>query len=610
MWTKLKRLLIGRPLKSNESHSQKLNKFKALAVLSSDALSSVAYGPEQILIVLMAAGSTALWFSLPIAIGVLVLLIALVLSYRQIIFAYPQGGGAYMVAKENLGTNFGLTAGGALLVDYILTVAVSISAGTDAITSAFPSLHEHSVTVAVVIVVIITILNLRGLTDSATLLSYPVYFFVLMMLVVIGGGLFAAITGHTAPIHPHPSIGTPVMGVGLFLLLRAFSSGCSALTGVEAISNAIPSFKEPAPKNAARTLLMMGGILAVLLAGIVYLSYWYGVHPSSDQTVLSQLAGTLFGRNLFYYIIQVSTALILILAANTGYSAFPLLAFNLAKDKYMPRPFKVRGDRLGYSNGIITLGALSILLIIIFKGRTENLIPLYAVGVFIPFSLSQTGMIVHWLKKRPRAWVGKLVINLIGALICYMILAIFFLTKFPQIWPVLVFVPIVIFIFHKIHEHYMLVAEQLRIDFSEPLPTIHASDNVIVVPVAGITKVVEQSLTYAKSLSDNVIAVYVGDSPEAIEKMNKEWEDWNPGVRLITLHSLYRSIVSPLDKFISTVKYKADQRGATVTVVFPQFYTAKWWQSLLHNQSGVLIKATLIRNKDVVIATVPYHFKK
>lgn len=367
MWTKLKRLLIGRPLKSNESHSQKLNKFKALAVLSSDALSSVAYGPEQILIVLMAAGSTALWFSLPIAIGVLVLLIALVLSYRQIIFAYPQGGGAYMVAKENLGTNFGLTAGGALLVDYILTVAVSISAGTDAITSAFPSLHQHSVTVAVVIVVIITLLNLRGLTDSATLLSYPVYFFVLMMLVVIGGGLFAAITGHTAPIHPHPSIGTPVMGVGLFLLLRAFSSGCSALTGVEAISNAIPSFKEPAPKNAARTLLMMGGILAVLLAGIVYLSYWYGVHPSSDQTVLSQLAGTLFGRNLFYYIIQVSTALILILAANTGYSAFPLLAFNLAKDKYMPRPFKVRGDRLGYSNGIITLGALSILLIIILK---------------------------------------------------------------------------------------------------------------------------------------------------------------------------------------------------------------------------------------------------
>lgn len=610
MLMKLKRLLIGRPLKTNESSNQKLNKFKALAVLSSDALSSVAYGPEQILIVLMAAGSSALWFSLPISLGVLILLIALVLSYRQIIFAYPQGGGAYMVAKENLGTNFGLTAGGALLVDYILTVAVSISAGTDAITSAFPTLHEHSVTVAVVIVVIITILNLRGLTDSATLLSYPVYFFVFMMLIIIGGGLFAAFTGHAAPIHQHATVGTPVMGVSLFLLLRAFSSGCSALTGVEAISNAIPSFKDPAPKNAARTLLMMGGILAALLAGIVYLAYWFGVHPTSDQTVLSQLSSNLFGRNIFYYIIQVSTALILILAANTGYSAFPLLAFNLAKDKYMPRPFKVKGDRLGFSNGILTLGALSIVLIIIFEGRTENLIPLYAVGVFIPFSLSQTGMIVRWLKKRPKGWQGKLIINLIGALICYLILAIFFLTKFPQIWPVLIFVPIVVAIFHKIHEHYMLVAQQLRVDFSEPVPTVHASDNIIVVPVAGITKVVEQSLTYAKSLSGNVIAVFVGDSPEAISKMNQEWNEWNPGVRLIALPSPYRSIVSPLDKFITTVKYKADKRGATVTVVFPQFYTKKWWQSLLHNQSGVLIKASLIRHKDVVIATVPYHFKK
>ncbi|WP_028977224.1 APC family permease [Sporolactobacillus terrae] len=610
MFTKMKRLLIGRPLKSNESSGQKLSKFKALAVLSSDALSSVAYGPEQILIVLMAAGSTALWFSLPIGLAVLILLVALVLSYQQIIHAYPQGGGAYVVAKENLGTNFGLTAGGALLVDYILTVAVSVSAGGDAITSAFPALRAHSVAVAVIIVVIITILNLRGLTDSATLLSYPVYFFVLMMLLVIGGGIFAMMTGQSAPIHESAPIGTPVMGMSLFLLLRAFSSGCSALTGVEAISNAIPSFKEPAPKNAARTLLMMGGILAVLLLGIVGLAYLYGVHPSADQTVLSQLASHLFGRSILYYIIQASTALILILAANTGYSAFPLLAFNLAKDKYMPRPFKVKGDRLGYSNGIITLGALSILLLIIFKGRTESLIPLYAVGVFIPFSLSQTGMIVHWMKRRPSGWIGKLVINLIGALICYMILVIFFLTKFPQIWPVLIFVPIVVFMFHKIHEHYVLVAEQLRVDTRQPVPVIHASDNIIVVPVAGITKVVEQSLTYARSLSDNVIAVFVGDSPEAIQKMDDAWNAWNPGVRLVTIHSPYRSIVNPLDKFISTVKYKAEKRGATVTVVFPQFYTKKWWQSLLHNQSGVLIKASLIRHKDIVIATVPFHFKK
>ncbi|CAM3113607.1 APC family permease [Sporolactobacillus spathodeae] len=610
MWRTIKRLLIGRPLKSNEAHSQKLNKLKALAVLSSDALSSVAYGPEQILIVLITAGSLALWYSLPIAFFVLVLLVALVLSYRQIIFAYPQGGGAYMVAKENLGVNFGLVAGGSLLVDYILTVAVSVSAGTDAITSAFPALHQHGVLVAVAIVIVITVLNLRGLTDSATLLAYPVYFFVLMIVIVIGVGIFESVTGQISPVHTHASLGTPVMGVGLFLLLRAFSSGCSALTGVEAISNAIPSFKDPAPKNAAKTLLMMGAILAILFSGIVYLSYWFGLRPLSDQTILSQLGGTLFGRSILYYLIQISTALILVLAANTGYSAFPLLAFNLARDKYMPRPFKVRGDRLGYSNGIITLGSLSIVLIIIFHGETELLIPLYAVGVFIPFSLSQTGMIFRWIKQRPKGWVSKLITNFIGALICYLILIIFFVTKFTQIWPVLVFIPIVVLGFHKIHEHYLLVAEQLRLDLHKPIKAIHSTDNIIVVPIAGITKVVEQSLIYAKSLSGNVVAVYVGDSPEAIEKMEREWNEWNSGIRLVTLHSLYRSIVSPLDRFIDTVKWKADQRGATVTVVFPQFYTAKWWQRLLHNQSGVLIKASLTRHSDVVIATVPYHFKK
>lgn len=610
LFSKIKRLLIGRPLKSNEAHSQKLNKLKALAVLSSDALSSVAYGPEQILVVLITAGSVALWYSLPIALGVLVLLIALVLSYRQIIFAYPQGGGAYMVAKENLGVNFGLTAGGALLVDYILTVAVSVSAGTDAITSAFPALHAHNVLIAVIIVIIITLLNLRGLTDSATLLSYPVYFFVIMMFFVIGAGLFGAATGQTAPIHPRAAIGTPVMGIGLFLILRAFASGCTALTGVEAISNAISSFKDPAPRNAAKTLTMMGIILAALLSGIVFIAYWYGIQPMSSQTVLSQLGEAIFGRNVFYYMIQAATALILVLAANTGYSAFPLLAFNLANDKYMPRPFKVRGDRLGYSNGIITLGALSILLILIFNGQTENLIPLYAAGVFIPFSLSQTGMITYWLREKPKGWMNRLAVNFIGALICYLILAIFFATKFFQIWPVLIFVPIMIIIFRKVHRHYVLVAEQLRVDLSVPPRSIRTTDNVIVVPIAGITKVVEQSLTYARSLSDNVVAVYVGDSPEAIKKMEKEWADWNTGIRLVTLHSLYRSIVGPLDRFIDTVKRKADKQGATVTIVFPQFYTKKWWQSLLHNQSGVLIKASLIRHADVVIATVPYHFKK
>ncbi|HET7627321.1 MAG TPA: APC family permease [Bacillales bacterium] len=609
MYNKLKRLLIGKPLKSYEIKGQQLNKLKALALMSSDALSSVAYGPEQIITVLAAVGIIAFWYSLPIAVGVLILLTALILSYRQIIYAYPQGGGAYMVAKENLGMNFGLVAGGSLLIDYILTVAVSVSAGTDAITSAFPILHEHNIMIAVIIVVIITILNLRGLSESASILAYPVYLFVIALVVLILVGLFQVLTGHVSAVN-HAAIGTPVMGIGLFILLKAFSSGCSALTGVEAISNAIPSFKKPSDKNAALTLVMMGCILGGLFSGIVFLTYWFGIAPSAHQTVLSQLSESVFGRQVFYYFIQGTTAMILILAANTGYSAFPLLAVNLAQDKFMPRPFLMRGDRLSYSNGILTLGAASILLIVLFEGNTGNLIPLYAVGVFIPFSLSQTGMTVKWIRTKPKGWVSKLVTNLVGALICYLILVIFFVTKFEKVWVALIFIPLVVSAFHVIHRHYLAVADQLRVDIDEKLDDVKMTENIVIVPVSGITTVVEQSILYAKSLTDNVIAVYIGFSPEAIAKMEKEWKMWETGVRLVTIYSLYRSILTPLSKFIDTVKYKTDQSGARITVVMPQFYTKYWWQSLLHNQSGVLIRAYLVRTKDIAMTTIPYRFKK
>jgi amino acid transporter len=609
MFSKIKRILIGRPLRSNELHSQKLNNLKALAILSSDALSSVAYGPEQILIVLATVSALAFWYSLPIAVGVLILLIALILSYRQIIYAYPHGGGAYMVAKENLGMNFGLVAGGSLLIDYILTVAVSVSAGTDAITSAFPILHPFTVVIAVSLVAVITLLNLRGLTESASILAYPVYLFVLALAILIVVGFYQVLSGHVSS-NEHTAIGTPVMGIGLFLILKAFSSGCSALTGVEAISNAIPNFKDPAPKNAAFTLVIMGVILGLLFTGIVFLAYWYGIAPSEKETVLSKLGSSIFGRNVLYYFIQATTSLILVLAANTGFSAFPLLAFNLAKDKYMPRAFTVRGDRLGYSNGIITLGLASIILIIIFNGNTENLIPLYAVGVFIPFSLSQTGMIVKWVRSKPKGWVSKLMANLTGALICYLILIIFFITKFQQVWMTLIFIPLCVFIFHKIHQHYVAVGEQLRVDLSLKQIDIENADNVVILPVAGITKVVEQSLIYAKSLSDHVVAVYVGSSPEAIDRMEKEWEQWQTGVRLVTLYSLYRSVLTPLSEFIDMVKAKADKSRGRVTVVMPQFITKKWWHSFLHNQSGFLILAYLLRMKNVIITIVPYQLKK
>jgi len=606
--TSFKRLLIGRPLKSTELGEQKINKTKALAILSSDALSSVAYGPEQILLVLITIGTAAYWYSLPIALGVLVLLAALILSYRQIIFAYPHGGGAYVVSKNNLGTNYGLVAGGSLLVDYILTVAVSVSAGTDAITSAFPMLHSYNIPISILFVVLITILNLRGVTESASILAYPVYLFVFALFIMIGTGLFRVASGGV-PAELHTSIGTPVAGISLFLLLRAFASGSSALTGVEAISNAIPNFKDPAPNNAAKTLIAMGILLAILFTGIVSLAYFYGVSPRSESTVVSQIAENIFGRNFMYYFIQGTTALILILAANTGYTAFPLLAVNLAKDKFIPRIFTIRGDRLGYSNGIQILGLLSIILIIAFKGKTEQLIPLYAVGVFIPFTLSQTGMIVKWVREKPVGWKWKLTINTIGAIISFVVTLMFFLTKFTQVWPVLIFIPAIVYIFYKIKGHYDSVGEQLRIRSLEDKETI--SGNVIIVPVAGITQVVSNSLAYAKSLKpDRLIAVYVAFSREDEKRLEEKWNKWQPDVRLVTLHSQYRSIIQPLTKFIDTVEHKAEEANYQVTVIIPQFILRKGWHNILHNQSSLLIRAYLLYRRNVVVATVPYHFKE
>ncbi|MEK5639970.1 amino acid permease [Paenibacillus rhizosphaerae] len=608
MLSAVKRFLIGRPLKSGQLGEQKLNKTKALAILSSDALSSVAYGPEQILLVLVTVSAVAFWYTIPIGIGILILLLALILSYRQIIFAYPHGGGAYVVSKKNLGINPGLIAGGSLLVDYILTVAVSVSSGTDAITSAFPGLHPYNVVIACALVVLITILNLRGITESASILAYPVYLFVLALFILIGVGLYKIATGQVPPTL-HAPIGTPVAGISLFLLLRAFASGSSALTGVEAISNAIPNFRDPAPNNASKTLMAMGTLLAILFAGIVFLAYYYGIVPNEKETVVSQIASTTFGRNFLYYFIQATTALILVLAANTGYSAFPLLAVNLAKDKYIARMFTVRGDRLGYSNGIMFLATASIILIIAFKGRTEHLIPLYAVGVFIPFTLAQTGMLVKWIREKPKGWLGKLIINFVGALISFTVMMIFFITKFGQVWPVLIFLPLIVYIFHAVKRHYEAVGDQLRITTCEP--ALPVEGNVMIVPVAGITHVVENSINYAKSLSpDQIIAVYVAYDRESERKMEEKWKQWQPDIRLVTLLSPYRSIIQPLTKFVDTVEYKASESHYRVTVLIPQFIPKKSWHNILHNQSSLLIRAFLLYRKNIIVTTVPYHLKK
>ncbi|MMZ56943.1 Low-affinity putrescine importer PlaP [compost metagenome] len=605
MVTKLKRFLIGRPMKSHELANEKLSKLKALAVLSSDALSSVAYGTEQILLVLITMGAVALWYSIPISFAVLGLLAILILSYRQTIYAYPMGGGAYIVAKDNLGTTVGLVAGGSLLVDYILTVAVSTSAATDAITSAFPVLHEHRVIIALLMILTVTILNLRGITESATILMYPVYLFVFAVFLLIIGGVYQWMTGN-AHVQP-PIYGAAVPGITLFLLLRAFSSGCSALTGVEAVSNAIPNFREPAPRNAARTLIMMGLILGVMFIGISLLAYAFGIAPKADETVVSQIAATVFGRGVIYYFIQAVTALILFLAANTAFAAFPLLAFMLAKDRFLPNMFMVRGDRLGFSNGIIFLSILSALLIIASQGDTENLIPLYAIGVFIPFTLSQAGMMKRWITKRPAGWFPSFVINTIGMLTTLTICLIFLITKFSQVWTIFLFLPVVIFAFKKISEHYRDLADQLRIDVTTEKPEKKGS--VIVIPVAGITQVIRNTISYAQSLSDDIVAVYVGFDDEEIKKMEKKWAEWDPGVRLIVLRSRYRSIVRPLSKFIDTVEWKKAETDH-VTVMIPQFITKRWWHNLLHNQTSLLLRAYLFARQDVKIATVPYRLKK
>ncbi|WP_163651956.1 APC family permease [Listeria sp. PSOL-1] len=607
MASPLKRLLIGRPLKSSEAGEQKLGKLKALAVLSSDALSSIAYGTEQILIVLVTVSAAAMWYSLPIALCVLILLFALNLSYKQIIYSYPHGGGAYVVSRENLGKNAGLVAGGSLLVDYMLTVAVSVSSGADAIISAFPSLYPFVIPIAVVLVILVTVINLRGITESASILAVPVYLFVFSIIVLIFTGVFKLLMGIDAT-HEAAAVGTNVQGVTIFLLLRAFASGSASLTGIEAISNAIPLFKKPRAKNAAKTLAIMASLLGFFFLGITVLAVAYGTVPELKVTVLSQIAANVFGRNFMFYFIQATTALILVLAANTGFSAFPLLAFNLAKDKYMPRMYLAKGDRLGYSNGIVTLAIGSIVLIILFHGKTELLVPLYSVGVFIPFTLSQTGMIVKWWKERPTGWRKKLGANLLGAVISFTVLVVLFLTRIESVWPVFIFMPILIFVFHKTRHHYVKLGPQLRVDGVMDLPDFKG--NAVIVAVSDTTKVVEGALKYAKSIGDTVIAVHVSVDKAQGKEVIDRWHSIHPEIRIAHLYSTYRSISEPLMKFIDTAKQKADQDNYSLTVLIPQFIPKKGWQNVLHNQTSLLIRTKLLMKKDVVVATYPYHLKE
>lgn len=604
----LKRLLVGKPLKSAENDEHKLTRFAALALLSSDALSSIAYGTEQIVVVLVALSAAAIWYSLPIAAFVIILLISLTLSYRQIIHAYPHGGGAYVVSSENLGKNAGLISGGSLLIDYMLTVAVSVSAGAEAITSAIPALYGHQVAISVTIVILLMMLNLRGLRESASFLLFPVYTFILVISLLIVVGLFNIVTG-AVPLHATALPGAAVPGVSIALILRAFSSGSSSLTGVEAISNAVPFFKKPRAKNAAATLTMMAVILGFFFVGITFINYWYGIVPEKEVTVLAQIGQAVFGHGILYYILQFATALILAVAANTGFSAFPVLAYNLAKDKFMPHMYQDRGDRLGYSNGIITLALGSIVLLFIFHGSTERLIPLYSIGVFIPFALSQTGMVVKW-KKEGKNWLGKSIANITGAFISYAIIVILFIYRLGDIWPFFIIMPIVMFIFYKIHDHYKKVAEQLRLEKDAKL---HDFDgNTVLVLVGNVTRVNIGALNYARSIGDYVVAMHVSldEDIEKEKEIEAEFKKHFPDVRFSVVHSSYRSIENPIIRYVDIVSKNAAKQNYTTTVLIPQFVPNRRWQNILHNQTSLRLRLRLSWRENIVISTYSYHLKK
>jgi amino acid transporter len=607
MW---KKLIFGRPLKSSELEAEKMPVWKALPILSSDALSSVAYGTEQILLELAVVGAAAFSFSLPIAIGIITLIGILIISYRQVIDAYPQGGGAYMVAKENLGMVWGRLAGVSLLIDYTLTVAVSVSAGIMAITSAFPSTAAYVVPMSVVAVFFMVWMNLRGTSESGNVFALPTYLFIACMLLLVGKGILDWLTGaHTIQnaVTPVPTV-VPG-GLTMFIVLKAFSSGCSAVTGIEAISNAVPHFREPSRRNAKLTMLTLGILLSVIFGGVTVFALAYNVRPDQTGTVsvLSMVTEKAFGRGVIYYVTQLATTLILILAANTSFNGFPILASIMAQDKNFPRMFAHRGDRLAYNYGIITLGVLASILLIVFEGKTDLLIPLYAIGVFLSFTLAQSGLVLKWLRERSKGWQRKTVINSLGAILTFCVAIIFSITKFTEgAWIVVILTPVMLWMITKVHRHYEDVAKELRIELDHPLPAKEGL--VVIVPIAGIHRVVESTLAYAKQLTTNVVAFYVALSDEEEEKMEERWEKWDPGVRLVVFKSRYRTIIKPLVDFTERIETHLGE-NQTIIIMLPQFVTTKWWHRLLHNQSAHRIRRKLQHRMDIVVATVPYHLR-
>ncbi len=611
MLSELKRFVIGSPIETARAAHERLSKKTALAVFSSDALSSVAYATEEILHVLVLGGIAALSLSLPVATAIAVLLIIVSVSYRQTIKAYPHGGGSYIVAKDNLGVLPSLTAGAGLLVGYVLTVAVSLSAGVSAIVSAVPDLDPYRVPIALVFVLLLTLTNLRGLRESGVIFSIPTYAFLVTIFSLLIVGSYRIITGTTVPIaaeqHLSDAQSTGAQDIGILLMIQAFAAGCTALTGIEAISDGVPAFKKPEWLNARKTLTIMAALLTTMFLGITFLAQQYQAlppEPGNTETVLSQIGRGVFGgRGIPYAILQVATATILVLAANTAYADFPRLLSFLARDRFLPRQLASLGDRLVFSNGIIVLAITAGILIVIFNATVTALIPLYAGGVFISFTISQFGMVQRWRRLREAEWRRNAVINAVGATTTLIVAIVVISQKFfLGAWLLLIIIPLIILMFLAIHNHYVTAAKQLSLEGLQPPPPLR---NTVIVPVSTLHRGVINALKYAEAMAPgNVTAVHISMDEEQTAKVRAKWAKWGGDTPLIVLDSPYRSLVRPLIRYLDEVDRRWD--SDVITVVLPEFVPARWWHNLLHNQTAFLIKTALLFRKNRVVVSVPY----
>ncbi len=604
---RLSRIVLGAPLSTAEAEHQRLPKVLALPIFSSDALSSVAYATEEILIALVGAGVLVTTSSLPIALGITALLAIVAWSYMQTIEAYPTGGGAYIVAKSNLGHRAGLVAGASLLIDYVLTVSVSVAAGVAAITSAcnvlgVTWLDAHRTALGILVVLGMMLANLRGVKESGKIFAFPTYAFIFGILALIVAGVARLATGSLATVHASSSGLAEARSLGLLLLLRAFAGGCTAMTGVEAISNCVPQFEEPVRKNAKGTLGIMAALLGVMFLGLTYLAVALDVRPSDSETVVSQIARAVFGPGVLYYAIQLVTAMILVLGANTSFADFPNLSRVIAQDGYLPRQLTLRGDRLVYANGIVVLGLVAAALIAIFHGEVNALIPLYCIGVFLSFTLSQAGMVRFWSERRARA---RATINLVGALATGVVLVVIAASKFLMgAWIVMLLVPAVVVAMHAIHAHYARVEAELA-SFGAPRPLKEVKHTVIV-PIAALHEGTVRALEYARSISPgNTVAVTIGVDPAKVQELLAQWQAWSPGVPLVCLESPYRSVVEPLLDYVE--RRDAERPDDIVTVVVPEVVPRSLGAHALHNQTALLMRAALRFRAGTVVTTVPMH---